>query len=197
METIKLLDIRIFYFINHALNNRYLDYLMALFTELGSSIFSYGLGLICLVFGKKEIKLLGIFLLAGIFISSGIISLLKPVFKVLRPCYVLENVHYFIKTYSYSFPSGHSCFAFTLATILGLRIKKRIFLYFLSTIVAFSRIYLGLHYLSDVMAGAAIGLIVGFSMVKLYNYFGFSNKSHTFLHRSNTPESNTLQKDTE
>jgi len=176
MEAIRLLDIKIFYFINHALSSHCLDYLMAIFTEFGSLLFIYGIGLVCLVFRKKEIKLLGIFLLAGTFISSEIISLLKSAFRVLRPFSALENVRYFIKAYGYSFPSGHTCLAFTAAAILGLRIKKRIFLYFLSTVVAFSRVYLGVHYPSDVIVGAAIGLIVGFLMIKMYNYAELPNK---------------------
>ena len=61
-----------------------------------------------------------------------------------------------------AFPSGHTSLAFSSATILGYRYPKwRIPLYIGAGIVGFSRIYLGRHYTSDVIAGAAIGTAMG------------------------------------
>ena len=59
-------------------------------------------------------------------------------------------------------PSGHASIIFSVATILGYEYPKwRIPLYLGAGLVGFSRVYLGRHYTSDVVAGAAIGTAMG------------------------------------
>jgi undecaprenyl-diphosphatase len=63
----------------------------------------------------------------------------------------------------FSFPSGHSLTAFAVATSLALFYPKmELLLMFSASSVALSRIVLGLHFLSDVLAGSAIGVMVGY-----------------------------------
>lgn len=69
-----------------------------------------------------------------------------------------------------SFPSGHTVCAFTQAVIYSHHYPKiRVPLYLYATVVGFSRIYLGKHYPTDVIGGAALGLLIGYLTVKLVN----------------------------
>jgi undecaprenyl-diphosphatase len=67
---------------------------------------------------------------------------------------------------SYSFPSGHTATAFATATVIGLlHPRLRLPAFGLATLVGLSRIYLGVHFLFDVLAGAALGIAVGWVVV--------------------------------
>lgn len=67
-----------------------------------------------------------------------------------------------------SFPSGHSVTAFALAYVLS-RVYPRSspVVYTLAAVVAFSRVYLASHFLSDVVAGAALGLLAGWLVCRI------------------------------
>ncbi|MFA5916387.1 MAG: phosphatase PAP2 family protein [Burkholderiales bacterium] len=67
-----------------------------------------------------------------------------------------------------SFPSGHTANAFMLAALLAERLRrKRYYLYGMAVLVGFSRIYLGVHYPGDVLAGGALGWSITRLMLQL------------------------------
>jgi undecaprenyl-diphosphatase len=141
---------------------------MPIITELGGVQLTFGIGLICLFFRNKEIRLMGIFLLAAAFIGNNLVGLLKELFRVPRPFIVLKDIYNLVPASGYSFPSGHSSNIFLAATILSLQFRRKFYLYLIASIAAFSRVYLGVHYPSDIAAGAALGLLIGYSFVILY-----------------------------
>ena len=70
----------------------------------------------------------------------------------------------------YSFPSGHTMCSFAPAVVLYYMNKKAgICAVILSTLIGFSRLYLYVHYPSDVASGAVIGIILGTLSIYLYN----------------------------
>jgi len=89
---------------------------------------------------------------------------LKHIFKRKRPYQTLSNVFYNKQnspTDEYSFPSGHSTVAFSIATTFTLRYPDKPVLisglYLYALIISYGRLYMGVHYPSDLLGGALIG----------------------------------------
>lgn len=83
-----------------------------------------------------------------------------------------------------SFPSGHTSYAFTMATIINLMDRKKLLKYFtniLAILMAFSRLYLYVHFPTDVLAGAVAGIIIGILSTKIYQ----SEKYKKFMRKNN------------
>ncbi|MEI9933571.1 MAG: phosphatase PAP2 family protein [Ferruginibacter sp.] len=116
------------------------------------------------------------------FLSSGILAqIVKHIYNSPRPKFYFGNTEdqYFIKgidfAFNNSFPSGHTATAFAVATVLVLNLqnkKLQLPLLFAALLVAFSRIYLGQHFLLDVLVGAFIGVVCGIGCV----YFFWKSK---------------------
>lgn len=95
-------------------------------------------------------------------LSYGLGFGLKQLVRRERPYVSLQNVHLVggYRRDTYSFPSGHSTTAFALATTLSLRYPKAyvaIPVHLWALFVGYGRVYLGVHYPSDVLVGGAIG----------------------------------------
>ena len=69
---------------------------------------------------------------------------------------------------THSFPSGHSATAFACATVLAsLAPRWRVPFFVLAALIALSRVYNGLHYPTDILAGSALGVLVGVAVLRL------------------------------
>lgn len=114
----------------------------------------------------------------------------KEVFQRYRPSHNLEIKH-LVHSYKksngevyfgglYGFVSSHAANFFALSTFLYLVFrtysKYWILLFLWALIIIYSRIYLGVHYPSDVIAGAILGSIIGWAVNKLYNVLNKSNE---------------------
>ena len=140
-------------------------------TFLGDGWFSIIMALLILVLSKKNKELAFIILFA--YLSSGIFSqIIKNLIDSPRPKVYFEEHHlqYYIDTFATSrvgyrsFPSGHTASFFALATVFSNYWKKKqicITAIIMSILVGYSRIYLGHHFLIDVLFGAIIGIVFG------------------------------------
>lgn len=147
------------------LNNKYLVGGITFFTELGSSLAAFLILAVMAVLSGPAV----IFLLVPIYIIQlGIVELIKFVAKKPRPrkrFKGLKEVNLFgMRAVSGSFPSGHASNIFTMAILISTFYSTSPLvtglLYLIAILVSISRIYLGKHYLVDVVVGALIGIVV-------------------------------------
>lgn len=163
MGTIARFDTSLFHTINTGLTAGWLDSLMPYVTEkfnfLGAIIVASAL---ILVLGKRKDRW-GLLLLVFVVLSSDLLSnLAKHLFMRIRPCNALEGVRLLAGCgHSYSFPSSHATNIFAAMVFLTAR-YRRFFPVFLTiaVTVAYSRVYVGVHYPLDVVGGAALGSVV-------------------------------------
>ncbi|MGN1316965.1 MAG: phosphatase PAP2 family protein [Acutalibacteraceae bacterium] len=170
-------DVAIYQFVDNIMNP-VLDVIMTFITHLGDApgIVWCVLG-ICLLIPKKTRKL-GILMFAGLICASLINNVcLKNIIERPRPYNIDPSVwtnagYEYVwpalidKSSSWSFPSGHasSSIGAAFALLLGCKNKKLaigIPAFVLSFLIGFSRIYVHVHYPTDVIVGAVVGLIGG------------------------------------
>lgn len=99
-------------------------------------------------------------------------GLMKNLFERPRPFIDYPSLESILsKITGYSFPSGHTTSSFAAAGVLATKIKKyRIVFWILAVSIAFSRLYLLVHYPSDVIVGILLGLLCSFIVVKVFAF---------------------------
>lgn len=146
--------------LNSRIKGPKLDRFMYRVTDLGGALFITIFTFSLVLFGSTINKKVGIEALLALGLTQIIVHSLKRLLSRERPYKIIEQLNTFgIDLSDYSFPSGHTTASFSLATTLALNMPKfTIFLLFLASVIAISRVYLGVHYPTDVAAGIFLGL---------------------------------------
>jgi undecaprenyl-diphosphatase len=179
MDVFYSIDLAILYFFNHTISTAFLDKFFSVITNVNNWYIAYLilLGILFFKGGKRgKIAVIGIILLIIVTDQTGY-KILKELFQRARPCNVLADIITPLGcTGSFSFPSNHALNNFAAATFFARLFPSfRLILFTTASLIALSRIYLGLHYPSDVIAGAAIGIVFGYvfaqGVLKIDKYF--------------------------
>jgi undecaprenyl-diphosphatase len=148
-----------------------LDGLMVVVSTLGD-LGMVWVALGCVLLFSKRYRMLGIGIVVAVALAGVVTEgVLKPLIMRPRPCDVNTAVTLLVShPHGSSFPSGHTCASFAAFGVLLFAAVKphklTVAAGILAAAIAFSRLYLYVHYPSDVLAGAAIGLGLGWLTVK-------------------------------
>ena len=164
MEALLNLDGGILLFLQDAVRNPVLNPIMTVITSLGNAGIIWILLTAALLIPKKTRKIgcmSACALLASLLFNN---ILLKNLVARVRPYNAIEALIPIVsKPSEYSFPSGHAGSSFASAWVLYRKLPKKcgIWAAILAALISFSRLYVGVHYPTDVLAGAALGILCG------------------------------------
>lgn len=147
------------------IHNPTLDTIMVFITNLGNSGAIWIMIGVLLLFVPKYRKG-GVIVLAALLLQLLLGNMiLKNLFERPRPCWINDSVSLLIKVpRDYSFPSGHTMSAFAASAALYFTNKKLgIAGFVLAAAIAFSRLYLYVHYPTDILGGMILGVLVAFA----------------------------------
>ena len=125
-----------------------------------------GLWLAMIIWGGRQGRMAAVVLVLAVALSDQLsCSLIKPLVGRLRPCNALlaEQCRLLVgRSLAISFPSAHAANSFSMATVPSWRSNRFAPLLFLfAAVVAYSRVYVGVHYPFDTIAGAILGRLIG------------------------------------
>ncbi len=186
MEYLSRLDVWMLLQLNAGAANAFFDWLMPIATELSNwAPFIIG-GLLALaIFGGgkgRTVALLAIILITATDQISS--NLLKLLFERARPCHDVEGVRVIYRCgNTFSFPSSHAANSMAAAIFFGRLYRRWLWpLVAVSVVVSYSRIYLGVHYPFDTLAGWIIGGGLAGVAVRVYHLWAepFLNRFRFF-----------------
>jgi undecaprenyl-diphosphatase len=166
MDFLYSIDVSILYFFNHGLSTPFLDKFFSLITDVNHWYLVYIILIgISFKYGGKKGKIAAVLVLILIAFSDQVgYKLLKEIFHRARPCIALKDVITPLGCNgTYSFPSNHALNNFAAATFYYKMFPQfKWILFITASLIAISRVYLGLHYPSDILGGAVIGILFGY-----------------------------------
>ncbi|MBI4379560.1 MAG: phosphatase PAP2 family protein [Nitrospinae bacterium] len=188
ITTILDIDRSLFLMINNGWASPFNNILFASLTLLGSNYVIIPIvGIMIYLYDRENYRKNFILILSSLLLGGIVIHMLKEMIDRPRPLSDMAGlikegkVHInviFEPLRLASFPSGHSQTIFTVVTILSYLYRRYIIvLFFIASLSAISRVYIGVHYPLDVLAGGAIGVLVSIIMVYIQGYRGNELKS--------------------
>lgn len=161
LKQINIFDNYVLFIINKKMKNKYLDKIMPVITSLGNLGVVWLAIAVILLFAEENKSIGEVVILTMIFSTIVGEGIIKHLVRRVRPCNQKNNSTLLIvKPISYSFPSGHTLSSFAAAQVLSIYfINYKIIFITIALLIALSRMYLYVHYPTDVIAGMLIGIL--------------------------------------
>ena len=166
-------DTELFILFNSKLTHPVLDAVMPFITEQEHWYPVLGvLWLSLIIWGGRKGRMAAVALIIAVALADQVsCSLLKPVVGRLRPCNALdaEQCRLLVGgSKAMSFPSAHAANSFAMATVASWKLTTWAPLFVIvAAAVAYSRVYVGVHYPLDVLAGSVLGMFLGAMAIHL------------------------------
>ena len=168
MQFIESIDFSILFWIQENIRCAFLDVVLPFLTTIcnnGEIWIACALALICF----KKYRRYGLVLLVALLLGSLIGNeIIKPLVGRVRPCNSVDVLPEMLVDipHGFSFPSGHTVSSAVGATVLTMANKKFGYAAIpVAAFIAFSRLYVFVHFPTDVLCGAILGFVIGFACV--------------------------------
>ena len=167
-------DHSLFHFINQGLANPVLDVLCPILRNKYTWVPFYIIGSTWLIY---KYKWNGFWMIVAAVVAVGLSDLSSNLIKIwihrLRPCHTEVGVRLLIAQCSdtFSFTSNHAANHFALSVFVSLLFRRwwlSVLMLLWASSVAFSQVYVGIHYPVDVIAGAVLGAVIGWVVFKIF-----------------------------
>lgn len=179
LSLIQNFDNAILLYIKNNIHGYLMDKVMVLTTSLGNGGLIWIIIAVLLTLNKKYRKI-G-FMALGALILSTILGegIIKHIVQRIRPSADIPVINLLIsKPLSYSFPSGHATSAFAVVGVLTKYFKKyALGFWILASLIAFSRLYLYVHYPTDVLGGIILGLLCSNVIIYVFSRYSRAKKT--------------------
>ena len=157
--------------IQEHMRNDFLTPVLTFLTHLGDHGY-FWIALTILFLLLKKTRKVGGLMTCSLLLNTLVNNvLLKNLVARTRPYEVVDGLHRIIEAQSdYSFPSGHTGSAFAVAVVVFLMCPRKIGVPVLvfAFVIAFSRLYVGVHFPTDVLGGALIGAVIAYLVCAVY-----------------------------
>lgn len=176
------LDDNILLFFQEAVRNPVLTPVFKIITTLGNGGAVWiGLTILMLILPRtRKIGFMTTLSLIGTLLVNNVF--LKNVVNRTRPYEVIEGLTYLVRApIDSSFPSGHSACSFAVACVMYRRLPKRygVPALILAVLIAVSRLYVGVHYPSDVLFGTISGIVISYGAEALAKWIMEQRRIHS------------------
>jgi undecaprenyl-diphosphatase len=168
LEWLQQADVWLFRFGNWSLRNPAFDVVMPFLTDLTRQPVALAALAAILLWmvarGSRPVRIAALLMIPVLLLSDQFSSsILKSLVDRPRPCHMLANVRLLVDCGGgMSFPSSHAVNHFAAALVLSYFIPRGTWWFFgYACVIAFSRVYVGVHYPLDVLGGAVVGLACG------------------------------------
>jgi undecaprenyl-diphosphatase len=162
MIDLYLIDVTILKIINLSVHTPLLNNIAENITYLGVTTVYLILIILLYLFGKEKGKKVALGMLLVLTVTFIITQLLKELIARPRPYTMVSSLIVVTTGVDPSFPSGHTSVASSMAYVLGKEYGHMLLFMIIPIIVGLTRIYLGVHYPSDVLGGFILGIVIAY-----------------------------------